>query len=78
MRPLGRRYQLRSAIVAEVYDSGAIILTRGTVQEKFDVVGELQSTTNEHTSLFAILGVPCDLRAYIETYGRPIGTIWER
>ena len=76
MKVLGKRYLLHPSIVAEVFDSGSIILRRGTSEEFFDATGAFNSTNDEDAKLWFLLGQPINLHEYINKHGRPRGTIW--
>jgi len=75
-KAVGLRYLLINGIAAEVYNGGTIILVAGDVQEFYDKRGAFNSTTDHHAKLWIELGRPADLRAYIQTRGRPYGTLW--
>lgn len=76
LKAIGIRYWLRNGIVAELFDSGTIILSASDVQEFYDKAGAFHSATDMRRPLWWELGCPENLRSYITIHGRPHGTIW--
>lgn len=76
LRAIGRRYRFPTGIMAEVFDSGTVILRRGTSEEFFDANGEFNSTNDVDAKLWVELGQPINIREYANLHGRPRGTIW--